>query len=185
MIFIVDHQDSFTYNLVHLLSNFDKVYVSSHSNINYLELKKSKLIVLSPGPGEPQNYPETSNLYKKYKGKKKILGICLGFQQILYNENGKIIQQKKIFHGHQSKIDILKSSKLFRNSKSFKAGKYHSLKLKEPFKSKDTFITMRCAETKVAMAIENIKSRVYGFQFHPESFLTPNGKYIIKKILSA
>ena len=185
MIYIVDHQDSFTYNLVHLLSNFGKVYVSSNSNINYLELRKSKLIVLSPGPGEPKNYPATSTLYNKYKGKKKILGICLGFQQILYNESGKIIQQKKIFHGHQSKIDILKSSKLFRTSKSFKVGKYHSLKLKEPFKSKDFFITMRCSETKVAMAIENIKSGVYGFQFHPESFLTPNGKYIIKKILSA
>jgi anthranilate synthase/aminodeoxychorismate synthase-like glutamine amidotransferase len=185
MIYVVDHQDSFTYNLVHLLSNFDTVYVSSHSNINYLKIRKSKLIVLSPGPGEPKNYPETSILYKQYKGKKKILGICLGFQQILYNENGKIIQQKKIFHGHQSRIDILKSSKLFRGTKSFKVGKYHSLKLKEPFKSKNTLITMRCAETKVAMAIENIKSNVYGFQFHPESFLTPNGKYIIKKILSA
>ena len=79
----------------------------------------------------------------------------------------------------------MKSSKLFKNFKSFKAGKYHSLKLKEPFKSKDTFITMRCAETKVAMAIENNISKVYAFQFHPESFLTPNGKYIIKKIISA
>ncbi len=185
MIYIVDHHDSFTYNLVHLLSHFDKVYVSNFTNINYLELKKSKLIVLSPGPGEPKNYPETSNLYKNYKGKKKILGICLGFQQILYNENGKIVQQKRIFHGHQSNINILKSSKLFTGLKSFKAGKYHSLKLKEPFKSKDTIITMRCAETKVAMAIENIESKVYGFQFHPESFLTLNGKYIIKKILSA
>ena len=185
MIYIVDHQDSFTYNLVHLLSNFDKVYVSNYSNINYSELRKSKVIVLSPGPGEPKNYPETSDLYKKYKGKKKFIGICLGFQQILYNENGKIVKQKKIFHGHQSQIDILKSSKLFKGMKSFKVGKYHSLKLKEPFKSKDIFITMRCAETKTAMAIENIKKKVFGFQFHPESFLTPNGKFIIKKILSA
>ena len=79
----------------------------------------------------------------------------------------------------------MKSSKLFKGMKSFKVGKYHSLKLKEPFKSKDIFITMRCAETKTAMAIENIKKKVYGFQFHPESFLTPNGKFIIKKILSA
>ena len=185
MIYIIDHQDSFTYNLVHLLSNFDKVYISSYLNINDLELRKSKLVVLSPGPGEPKDYPETSRIYKKFKGKKKFLGICLGFQQILYNENGIIIQQKKIYHGHQSKINILKSSKLFRGTKPFKAGKYHSLKLKEPFKSSDTFITMRCSETKVAMAIENTKSRVYGFQFHPESFLTPNGKYIIQKILSS
>jgi len=55
MIYIVDHQDSFTYNLVHLLSHFDKVYVSNYSNINYSELKKSKLIFLSPGPGKPNN----------------------------------------------------------------------------------------------------------------------------------
>ena len=147
MIYIIDHKDSFTYNLVHLLSNFDEVYVSNYSNINNLELRRSKLIVLSSGPGEPKNYPETSAIYKKFKGKKKFLGICLGFQQIVHNESGKIIQQNKIFHGHQSKIDILKSSKLFKNSKSFKVGKYHSLKLKEPFKSKDTFITMRCSET--------------------------------------
>ena len=185
MIYIIDHHDSFTYNLVHLLSNFDQVYISSYLNINNSELRKSKLIVLSPGPGEPRNYPETSKIYKKFKGKKKILGICLGFQQILYNENGTIVQQKKIYHGHQSKIHILKSSKIFKDTKPFKAGKYHSLKLKEPFKSIDTFITMRCSETKVAMAIENTKSRVYGFQFHPESFLTPNGKYIIQKILSS
>ena len=185
MIYIIDHHDSFTHNLSHLLSNFDEVYLSDYSKLNNFQLSKSKLIVLSPGPGEPKNYPETSSVYKKFKGKIKFLGICLGFQQILYNENGKIIQQRKIYHGHQSKIEVLKSSSLFKNLKSFKAGKYHSLRLKEPFKSKDTVITMRCSETKTAMAIENIKNNVYGFQFHPESFLTPNGKYIIKKILSA
>jgi anthranilate synthase component 2/para-aminobenzoate synthetase component 2 len=141
------------------------------------------MIVLSPGPGEPKDYPKTSEIYKKFKGKKKILGICLGFQQILYNENGTIIQQKKMYHGHQSKINILKSSKLYKKVKSFKVGKYHSLRLKEPFKSKDTFITMRCSESKVAMALENNINKVYGFQFHPESFLTPNGKYIIQKII--
>ena len=65
MIYIIDHKDSFTYNLVHLLSNFDKVYVSDFSNINNLKLKKSKLIVLSPGPGEPKNYPETSDYIQK------------------------------------------------------------------------------------------------------------------------
>ena len=71
MIYIIDHHDSFTYNLVHLLSNFDQVYISSYLNINNSELRKSKLIVLSPGPGEPKNYPETSKIYKKFKGKKK------------------------------------------------------------------------------------------------------------------
>ena len=64
------------------------------------------MIVLSPGPGSPKDYPATSKIYKKYKGKKKIIGICLGYQMILYNEGGKIIQQKRIYHGFQSKIKI-------------------------------------------------------------------------------
>ncbi len=128
---------------------------------------------------------QTSRIYKKFKGKKKILGICLGFQQILYNEKGRIIRQNKIYHGHQSKIKVLKSSVLFKPNQSFKVGRYHSLKLKEPYYSKETLITMRCMETRVAMAIENKKDKIYGFQFHPESFLTENGKYIIQKILSA
>ena len=67
----------------------------------------------------------------------------------------------------------------------FKVGRYHSLKLKEPFLSKNFEITMRCNKTNIAMAFENKTDDVYGFQFHPESFLTKNGKILIKKILSA
>ena len=74
---------------------------------------------------------------------------------------------------------------LFNKGKKFKVGRYHSLKLKEPFKNKDFEITMRCLESKVAMSFENKKDNIYGFQFHPESFLTNNGNLLIKKILSA
>ena len=98
MIYVIDHEDSFTFNLVHLLSLYDDVYVSNYFEINKLKLNKSNVIVLSPGPGEPKNYSTTSKIYKKYKEKKKILGICLGFQQILYAEGGKITQQKNIYH---------------------------------------------------------------------------------------
>ena len=185
MIYVVDHQDSFTYNLVHLLSNFDTVYVSSHSNINYLKIRKSKLIVLSPGPGEPKNYPETSILYKQYKGKKKILGICLGFQQILYAEGAKIIRQKKIYHGFQSQIHVISRNSIFKNNLKFKVGRYHSLKLKEPFYAENFDITMRCVISGSAMSFENKIDKIYGFQFHPESFLTINGNLLIKKIISA
>ena len=122
---------------------------------------------------------------KNLKEKKKIIGICLGFQQILHNELGKIVQQKKIFHGYQSKIRVTKDSNIFKRGKIFEVGRYHSLKLQEPFNSKNIKITMRCVETKTPMAIEDIKEKVFGFQFHPESFLTKNGKTIIKKILSA
>ena len=109
----------------------------------------------------------------------------MGFQHILYAEGGKIIQQNKIFHGYQSLISVLPSSKLFKNIKHLSVGRYHSLKLKEPFHSNTLKITMRCKTTKVAMALEDHTNNIFGFQFHPDSFLTKNGKLLIQKILSA
>ena len=185
MIYIIDHQDSFTWNVFHQFSKFDKVYCSNYFNINKKKLDQSATIVLSPGPGSPKDYPLTSKIYKKYKGKKKIIGICLGYQQILFNENGKIVQQKNIFHGYQSKVKVSKESKIFKSDKVFRVGRYHSLKLYEPYKSNDIKISMRCIKSNIAMAIEDVKNNVYGFQFHPESFLTENGHFIIKKILSS
>ena len=185
MIYIIDHQDSFTWNVVHQFSKFDEVYCSNYFEINKKKIDKCTTIVLSPGPGSPKDYPLTSKIYKKYKGNKKIIGICLGYQQILFNEKGKIIQQKNIYHGYQSKVKVTNESKLFNNSKIFKVGRYHSLKLFEPFKSNDIKISMRCTKTNIPMGIEDLKNNVYGFQFHPESFLTENGNFIIKKILSA
>ena len=185
MIYIIDHQDSFTWNVVHQFSKFDEVYCSNYFEINKKKIDKCTTIVLSPGPGSPKDYPLTSKIYKKYKGNKKIIGICLGYQQILFNEKGKIIQQKNIYHGYQSKVKVTNESKLFNNSKIFKVGRYHSLKLFEPFNSNNIKISMRCTKTNIPMGIEDLKNNVYGFQFHPESFLTENGNFIIKKILSA
>jgi len=185
MIYIIDHQDSFTWNVVHQFSKFDDVYCSNYFEINQKKLDISNTIVLSPGPGSPKDYPFTSKIYNKYKGKKKLIGICLGYQQILFNEKGKIVQQKNIYHGYQSKVRVTNQSKLFNNNKIFKVGRYHSLKLFEPFKSNNIKISMRCAKTNIPMGIEDLKNNIYGLQFHPESFLTENGNFIIKKILSA
>ncbi|MDB0046499.1 aminodeoxychorismate/anthranilate synthase component II [Candidatus Pelagibacter sp.] len=185
MIYIIDHNDSFTQNVVHQFSNFDDVECDNFNKIDQKKLTKAKVIVFSPGPGSPKNYTITSSIYKKYKGKKKIIGICLGFQQILYCEKGKIVEQKKIYHGYQSQIKVTSNNSLFKKNRKFNVGRYHSLKLKEPFAAKNFEITMRCVISNVAMAIENNKEKVYGFQFHPESFLTENGNLLIKKILSA
>jgi len=185
MIYIIDHKDSFTHNVVHQFENFDEVMCGNYNEINENKLNKSNVIVFSPGPGAPKDYPISSSIYKKFKGKKKIIGICLGFQQILHCEKGEIIEQKKIYHGYQSKIKVTSNSSLFKKNQKFNVGRYHSLKLKEPFAAKNFEITMRCAISNVAMAIENNNEKVYGFQFHPESFLTENGNLLIKKILSA
>ena len=185
MIYIIDHEDSFTYNLAHLLEGFGPTFVSNYYDLNRKKLERSNIIVFSPGPGDPSHYPETQKVYKKYRGDKKIIGICLGFQQILYGENANIVPQKKIYHGYQSKIKVLNESALFKPNKIFLGGRYHSLKLKEPFKSSSLKITMRCVETNVAMAIEDTINNVYGFQFHPDSFLTVDGKFLIQKIIQS
>ena len=185
MIYIIDHNDSFTQNVVHQFSNFDDVECDNFNKIDQKKLTKAEVIVFSPGPGSPKNYPISSGIYRKYKGKKKIIGICLGFQQILYCEKGEIIEQKKIYHGYQSQIKVTSNNSLFKKNRKFNVGRYHSLKLKEPFTANNFEITMRCAISNVAMAIENNKEKIYGFQFHPESFLTENGNLLIKKILSA
>ena len=186
MIYIIDHKDSFTYNVVHQFSKFDRqIECKNYAEINYKKLNKADVIVFSPGPGSPKDYPITSRIYKKFKGKKKIIGICLGFQQILFNENAKIIKQKKIYHGFQSSVQVTNAKSLFDKNKIFRVGRYHSLKLKEPFFANNFEITMRCKISNVAMAVENKIDKVYGFQFHPESFLTENGNLLIKKILSA
>ena len=91
MIYVIDHKDSFTHNIVHQLSLFDKVECDDFSQINKLKLNKASIIVFSPGPGSPKDYPASSKIYNQFKGKKKIIGICLGFQQILYSEGANII----------------------------------------------------------------------------------------------
>jgi len=185
MIYIIDHKDSFTHNVVHQFSIFDEVECDNFDKINQKKINKAETIVFSPGPGAPKDYPISSKIYKKYKGKKKIIGICLGFQQILYSEKAKIVEQNKIYHGFQSEVKVTSNNSLFKKNQKFKVGRYHSLKLKEPFNKKNFEISMRCAISNVAMAIENNKDKIYGFQFHPESFLTENGNLFIKKILSA
>ena len=91
MIYVIDHNDSFTHNFVHQFSLFDKVECDNFNKINEKKIKRASTIVFSPGPGNPKNYPSTTKIYKEFKGRKKIIGICLGFQQILFCEGAKII----------------------------------------------------------------------------------------------
>ena len=84
MIYVIDHNDSFTHNVVHQFALFDKVECDNYDKVSENKIKQASTIIFSPGPGNPKNYPITSKIYKKYKGKKKIIGICLGFQHILF-----------------------------------------------------------------------------------------------------
>ena len=120
MIYVIDHNDSFTHNVVHKFSLFDEVECDNYNEIDKIKLKKAKVLVFSPVPGNPKDYPKTSQIYKQFKGKKKMIGICLGFQQILFCEGAKIIEQKKIYHGFQSDIKVVNNKSLFKKGKIFK-----------------------------------------------------------------
>ena len=100
MIYVIDHKDSFTHNVVHQLSLFDNVECDDFSKINKSKLNQASTIVFSPGPGSPKDYPLSSKIYKKFKGKKRIVGICLGFQQILFCEGANITEQKKTWNNY-------------------------------------------------------------------------------------
>jgi anthranilate synthase component 2/para-aminobenzoate synthetase component 2 len=133
MIYVIDHKDSFTHNVVHQLSLFDDVKCDDFSKINKSKLNQASTIVFSPGPGSPKDYPLSSKIYKQFKGKKKIIGICLGFQQILFSEGAKIVQQNKIYHGFQSEVLVNKSSKLFNAGSKFKGWSLSFFKIKRTF----------------------------------------------------
>ena len=93
MIYVIDHKDSFTHNVVHQFENFDNVECDNFNKINKKNLNRAKVIVFSPGPGGPKDYPASSKIYNKFKGNKKIIGICLGFQQILYCEKARLLNK--------------------------------------------------------------------------------------------
>ena len=92
MIYIIDHKDSFTHNVVHQFKNFDNVECDNFNKINKNKLNKAKVIVFSPGPGSPKDYPISSKIYRQFKGKKKIIGICLGFSKFY------IARMEKLFN---------------------------------------------------------------------------------------
>ena len=95
MIYIIDHNDSFTYNVVHQFENFDKVECDNFNKINQSKIKKADVIVFSPGPGAPKDYPLTSSIYSKFKGKKKLLAFVLVFNRYFILKMHRLLSKIK------------------------------------------------------------------------------------------
>jgi anthranilate synthase component II len=186
MILIVDHQDSFTRNLEHLLSNFDEILVVDRRNVSPVQIQEAQLIVLSPGPGKPDDYPETQSLYRKLLGIKPLLGVCLGFQLILQEEGGQIIRQNKVLHGVETDIEIIQNTRTYEEIENpLRVARYHSLQIDPESLSsiqKSILITGHDPLRKVPLSFEDLDRKLFGLQYHPESFLTNKGKQIIQNI---
>ena len=184
-IILIDNYDSFTFNLYHYLSSLKvKVDVIRNDQITSNEILKRKYnkIVISPGPGNPDQSGNCLKIVKSLYKKIPILGVCLGHQIIGQVFGSKIVQAKKLMHGKTSKIISKKLGILKNLPKSFEATRYHSLIIDKKTLSKHLEIT---AESKdgLVMGVQHKKYNVHGVQFHPESIKTNLGIKILKNFI--
>jgi len=184
-IILIDNYDSFTFNLYHYLSSLKvKVDVIRNDQITSYEILKKKYnkIVISPGPGNPNQSGNCLKIVKSLYKKIPILGVCLGHQIIGQVFGSKIVQTKKLMHGKTSKIISKKLGILKNLPTSFEATRYHSLIIDKKTLSKELEIT---AESKdgLVMGVQHKKYAVHGVQFHPESIKTKLGIKILKNFI--
>ena len=184
-IVLIDNYDSFTYNLYHYISQLKckvEVYRNDKIDTRTILKKKFKKIVISPGPGNPNQSGNCPKIVKSLYNKIPILGVCLGHQIIGQVFGSRIIQAKKLMHGKTSKIMSKKTGVLKNLPKTFEATRYHSLIIDKKSLSKALEIT---AETKdgLIIGVRHKKYNVHGVQFHPESIKTKLGIKILKNFI--
>ena len=186
MLLLIDNYDSFSYNLYQMLGNINpdiKVVRNDSVTIEDIEEMAPERIVLSPGPGRPEDSGICPEVIRHFTGRIPILGICLGHQAICQVFGGNVTYAKELMHGKQSVVKIDNESKLFKNlPQDIKAARYHSLAADAETIPPELKITAVTDDGEV-MAVENQRHEVYGLQFHPESVLTPEGIEILKNFL--
>lgn len=184
-ILLIDNFDSFTHNIEHLITKlgFEAETIRNNEfSIDYI--KKFEKIIISPGPGLPNEANQIIEIIQKYHQSKSILGICLGHQAIAMAFNGTLKNLSKVYHGVSSEITILESDEiLFKNlPKKLDVARYHSWAIDENNLGDDLKVTA-VSEDGTIMAIKHHIFDVRGIQFHPESILTPLGEVIMKNWL--
>ena len=183
-IVLIDHNDSFTYNVVALIARITSVKptVIPVADVILEELDQYDKIVLSPGAGMPTDYPISFQIIEKYATTKAILGICLGHQIIAEYYGAQLYNLPDVVHGQTKQISISKSL-IFKDIPSdFKVGLYHSWAVNQDAFPKELQITSY-SEDNIIMSLQHRENQVFGLQFHPESFLTEYGEVIIKNFL--
>lgn len=179
-IVIIDNYDSFVYNLSHLLKELGaEVTVKRNDQFKLEELEEFDKILLSPGPGIPEEAGLLLDVIRTYAGKKPILGVCLGEQAIGEVYGGKLTNLDEVFHGIQSTINLTTPDYLFKGLPSqIQVGRYHSWVVDQNGLPDCLEVTAVSQEGYI-MALRHKTLDVRGVQFHPESVLTPDGKQIL------
>jgi anthranilate synthase component II len=185
MILMIDNYDSFTYNLVQYLGALGqdiKVFRNDKITIDKIKRLKPQKIVISPGPGRPEDAGISCEAIKEFAGKILILGVCLGHQCIGAVFGGRIIGAKKLMHGKTSLIYHNGKDIFRRIPNPFEATRYHSLVVERNGLSKCLEITAWTKEREI-MGLKHKQHPLWGVQFHPESILTKEGKNILANFL--
>mgnify|MGYP001340882503 FL=1 len=185
-VLLIDNYDSFTYNLYHYISKFKKnVEVVRNDKINSKSILKKKYskIVISPGPGNPNQAGNCLKIVKDLHKKIPILGVCLGHQIIGQAFGGKIIRAKNLMHGKTSKIKHDRKGLLKNIQNNFEATRYHSLVVDRKSFPKSLIITAE-TKNKTIMGLMHKDYDLHGFQFHPESINTKIGIKLIKNFIT-
>lgn len=185
-ILVFDNYDSFTYNLVHLVEKIigGKVTAVRNDEIKLEDVEPFDKIILSPGPGIPEEAGLLLPLIRQYAPTKSIFGVCLGQQAIGEALGAKLINLKEVYHGVATPVQIIsRSGRLFKDlPDELEVGRYHSWVVDEKTLPAELEVTAR-DEHGYVMALQHKKYDVSGVQFHPESVLTPRGEQILRNWL--
>lgn len=182
---IIDNYDSFTYNLAHLVKSLGaEVTVYRNDKFQLPQLESANKIILSPGPGIPEEAGLLMDVIRTYASKKPILGVCLGHQAIGEVMGARLANLSEVYHGVQTPIDIVRPDYIFNGLPSeIAVGRYHSWVVSGDDLPDCLEVTAVSKEGQI-MALRHKSLDVRGIQFHPESVLTPQGRAIIENWLA-
>ncbi len=186
-ILVFDNYDSFTYNLVQIIEQIvdEKVDVFRNDQIPLENIEKYDKIILSPGPGIPEEAGILLELIKKYAPTKSIFGVCLGQQAIAEAFGGSLINLSEIYHGVATESNQIKEHSIFKNlPKTLEVGRYHSWAVNPENFPEELEITS-IDNNGMIMSLKHKTYDVHAVQYHPESILTPNGREILENFLKS
>ncbi|TWI71156.1 anthranilate synthase component II [Desulfobotulus alkaliphilus] len=184
-ILMVDNFDSFTFNLVQYFEELGaEVVTFRNNNITAEEIENMGIdgLVISPGPGRPENAGGSMDFIRCFSGKKPILGVCLGHQSIARVFHADVVHAKRLMHGKVSEITADGKGVFAGVTRPFKAMRYHSLAVREESLPFCLEITARAEDGEI-MGLRHREHPTEGIQFHPESIMTPMGKRFLRNFL--
>jgi anthranilate synthase component 2 len=185
-ILVIDNYDSFTYNLVHLINELGfEAEVWRNDKFELADVDQYDKILLSPGPGIPEEAGLLMEVIKTYAPTKSIMGVCLGQQAIAEAFGGSLLNLGRPMHGIATKIEVTEKNELLFTAcgEDIEVGRYHSWVIDPENVPADLAVTAIDKDGQI-MAVRHKKYNVCGVQFHPESVLTPNGKQMMKNWLT-